>query len=117
MSYYKTCVVGVLNTITRPQTEIFVTVTETATLTVQEQATGTQQVPIGHERALERHSFRPDGLLEVNPNGRHPIYDLIERAEVEWEKKVKRQSKTLDEAVVEYERRYHRAPPKGFDDW
>ena len=39
VSYYKTCVVGVLNTITRPQTEIFVTVTETATLTVQEQAT------------------------------------------------------------------------------
>jgi len=55
--------------------------------------------------------------MEVNPDGRHPIYDLIERAEAEWDKKLKRQSKGLSEAVAEYKRRYRRAPPKGFDDW
>ncbi len=27
------------------------------------------------------------------------------------------QSKTLDEAVINYRRRYNRAPPKGFDKW
>jgi hypothetical protein len=28
-----------------------------------------------------------------------------------------RQSKTLPQAVVEYKRRYGRAPPKGFEQW
>ena len=28
-----------------------------------------------------------------------------------------RQSTTLEEAVKEYERRYGRAPPRGFDEW
>ena len=69
------------------------------------------------EELLQPHLFRADGLLEVNPNGRHPIYDLVERAEAEWDKKLKKQSKSLDEAVAEYRRRYRRAPPKGFDGW
>ena len=30
---------------------------------------------------------------------------------------VKRQSKTLDQAVKEYKRRYKKSPPKGFDLW
>lgn len=30
---------------------------------------------------------------------------------------VKKQSKTLDEAVGEYVRRYKRRPPKGFERW
>lgn len=68
-------------------------------------------------KPIQPHLFRSDGLLEVNPNGRHPIYDLIERAEAEWDKKLKKQSTTLEEAVVEYERRYRRAPPRGFDKW
>jgi hypothetical protein len=34
-----------------------------------------------------------------------------------WEDKVARQSKTLKQAIIEYERRYRRSPPKGFDDW
>lgn len=91
----------------------------TTTVTVFAQKTVTPQADPKHEveEPLQSHLFRPDGLLEVNPNARHPMYDLIERAEVEWDKKLKRQSKSLDEAVVEYERRYHRAPPKGFDDW
>ena len=66
---------------------------------------------------LGRHKFRSDGLLEVNQDGAHPIYELISRAEEEWEAKLERASKTLDEAVAEYRRRYGRAPPKGFDIW
>lgn len=98
-------------------TPIFQTVTET--VTSHETVTHWQQ-PVGGrtvKKSLQSHIFRPDGLLEVNPNGKHPIYDLTERAEAEWNKKLQRQSKTLDEAVAEYKRRYHRAPPKGFDDW
>jgi hypothetical protein len=91
----------------------------TATVTILEQETATQNVDFQQEveEPLQPHVFRSDGLLEVNPNGRHPMYDLIERAEAGWAEKLKMQSKSLDEAVLEYERRYHRAPPKGFDDW
>jgi hypothetical protein len=66
---------------------------------------------------LGKHRFRPDGLVEVNEDGAHPIYELISRAEREWEDKLKRASKTLGEAVDEYRRRYNRRPPKGFDLW
>ncbi|GAA6028212.1 hypothetical protein JCM8097_006919 [Rhodosporidiobolus ruineniae] len=48
---------------------------------------------------------------------RHPIHDLIANATDAWEKKLARQSKTLEEAVREYKRRFGRKPPKGFDDW
>jgi hypothetical protein len=65
----------------------------------------------------QKHRYRPDGLLEVNEEGTHPIYELISRAEKEWEDKLQRSSKTLREAVDEYKRRYKRSPPKGFDAW
>lgn len=114
--------------VVRPALPTKVLVTETATVTVRVHETVTQQLvlqptepavvlPDTNRGTLKAHKFRPDGLLEVDPSGRHPIYDLIERAEKDWAAKVKRQSKTLDEAVTEYERRYKRAPPKGFDDW
>jgi hypothetical protein len=67
--------------------------------------------------AMKEHTFHPNGLLLVNPLGRHPIHVLMERAQKEWDAKVARQSKTLEEAVAEYKTRYHRNPPKGFDDW
>ncbi|KAF9032264.1 hypothetical protein BDZ89DRAFT_1131403 [Hymenopellis radicata] len=66
--------------------------------------------------SLAEHTYA-DGLLVVNPHGRHPIFDLIARAELEWKEKQKRASRTLDEAVREYRRRYRRYPPKGFDKW
>jgi hypothetical protein len=66
---------------------------------------------------LGKHRYRPDGLLEVNENGSHPIYELITRAEKEWEEKLSRASTTFRQAVREYRRRYNRLPPKGFDLW
>jgi hypothetical protein len=58
-----------------------------------------------------------DGLLEVNPAGIHPIFELIRRAEDAWKAKLRHASTTFPQAVVEYRRRYKRNPPKGFDDW
>ncbi|TFK34650.1 glycosyl transferase family 90-domain-containing protein [Crucibulum laeve] len=80
-----------------------------------------EKAPLEEEKAkeepLEEHEYRDDGLLKVNPNGPHPIYELIKRAEDTWAKKLSRASKTLGEAVEEYKRRYKRDPPLGFDDW
>lgn len=47
----------------------------------------------------------------------HPIHVLIRNAKREWADKVARQSKTYDEAVEEYRRRYKRSPPPGYDRW
>ncbi|OJA14804.1 hypothetical protein AZE42_04183 [Rhizopogon vesiculosus] len=44
------------------------------------------------------HTFRSDGLLQVNPDARHPILDLIARAEDEWNTKLARASRTLPDA-------------------
>ncbi|KAG8888545.1 F-actin-capping protein subunit alpha [Tulasnella sp. 332] len=48
---------------------------------------------------------------------RHPLHHLIMDAERRWNDMIGRQSKTLEEAVEGYERRYHRLPPKGFGQW
>jgi hypothetical protein len=66
---------------------------------------------------LAKHKYRADGLLEVDVDGPHPIYELIADAEKKWKEKVNRQSQTLEAAVEEYQRRYKRAPPKGFELW
>ncbi|KAG8879659.1 Glycosyltransferase Family 90 domain containing protein [Tulasnella sp. 332] len=63
------------------------------------------------------HRYGSDGLLEVNPKGLHPIFELMQSAEAQWQEKLARSSKTLRAAVVEYQRRYKRMPPKGFDKW
>ncbi|GAA5943781.1 uncharacterized protein JCM15063_006491, partial [Sporobolomyces koalae] len=47
----------------------------------------------------------------------HPIHKLIRDANATWNEKLERQSKTLPEAIDEYEKRYHRRPPRGFDEW
>ncbi|KLT43587.1 hypothetical protein CC85DRAFT_272298 [Cutaneotrichosporon oleaginosum] len=65
----------------------------------------------------KNHTYLPNGHLVPNPAAQHPIYDLIDRSEREWQRKLDGQSTTLREAVDEYRRRYHRAPPKGFDKW
>lgn len=48
---------------------------------------------------------------------KHPIEMLVARNELEFQDMVKRQSKTLSQAVKEYRRRYHRRPPPGFAKW
>lgn len=63
------------------------------------------------------HTYLPNGHLIPNPKAQHPIYDLLKSAQDRWQRKLDSQSKTLREAVDEYRRRYHRAPPKGFDRW
>jgi hypothetical protein len=68
-------------------------------------------------KALGKHRYRSDGLVEVNLNGPHPIYELISNAEKSWKSKLAHASQSLEEAVEEYRRRYNRAPPKGFDLW
>lgn len=47
----------------------------------------------------------------------HPIFSLIKNATLIWENKLKNQSTNLRSAKEEYERRYHRSPPRGFDEW
>ncbi|KAJ7262915.1 glycosyl transferase family 90-domain-containing protein [Mycena rebaudengoi] len=69
------------------------------------------------EVATGKHTYRPDGLVDVNPDGPHPIFELVERAEAAWAAKQARASTSLREAVAEYRRRYKRAPPRGFDEW
>ncbi|KAF9010289.1 hypothetical protein BDQ17DRAFT_1388221 [Cyathus striatus] len=49
--------------------------------------------------------------------GSHPIPRLMDDAEKRYREKLKRQSKSLRDAVFEYKRRYNRDPPKGFDEW
>ncbi|KAI1792491.1 hypothetical protein LXA43DRAFT_1006897 [Ganoderma leucocontextum] len=47
----------------------------------------------------------------------HPIPKLMADAEAAFREKLSRQSRTLEDAVAEYQRRYGRKPPRGFDDW
>lgn len=63
------------------------------------------------------HTYRSDGLLDVHPNGTHPVFDLIKKAEAAWASKIRRASATLQDAIDEYIKRYGRAPPVGFDKW
>ena len=67
--------------------------------------------------ATGQHKYHQNGLLEVNAKGPHPIYELMDRAEAQWKKKVSKASRTLEQAVREYRRRYKRNPPKDFDVW
>ncbi|THY35634.1 hypothetical protein D6D01_01110 [Aureobasidium pullulans] len=47
----------------------------------------------------------------------HPIETLYLEGKRQSEEKLSRQSKTPEEAVIEYRRRYQREPPAGFDEW
>lgn len=47
----------------------------------------------------------------------HPIARLIAEAEMNHIGRLSRQSKTLQDAVKEYQRRYHMNPPPNFDRW
>ncbi|KAJ5117723.1 hypothetical protein N7448_011355 [Penicillium atrosanguineum] len=47
----------------------------------------------------------------------HPIPILTSAAWTVWNETLRRQSTSLDEAVLEYRRRYHVPPPPHFDKW
>ena len=47
----------------------------------------------------------------------HPIPKLMADAREQYDHLIKKQSKTLEQAVAEYKKRYNRDPPKGFDEW
>ena len=50
-------------------------------------------------------------------NEPHPIEVLVREANKDFESMIDGQSKTLADAIAEYERRYHMEPPAGFDQW
>ncbi|GAA94281.1 glycosyltransferase family 90 protein [Mixia osmundae IAM 14324] len=62
-----------------------------------------------------RVSFATSGQGANMPE--HPVRTLIRRAKDQWQAKLARQSKTLAEAVEQYEQRYGRLPPRGFEKW
>jgi hypothetical protein len=86
--------------------------------------------PPGISSTLPQSSLKPSdktinlslGAEIVKPplpqtGGVHPIAKLVEDAKHASEKKLQGQSKTLNEAVKEYRRRYGIPPPPNFDRW
>lgn len=69
------------------------------------------------DRPVIPHDYHDDGLLEVSPTASHPLHDIITEAENKWHVKQNIASRNLREAYYEYQRRYGRLPPKGFDKW
>ncbi|KAF3006732.1 capsule-associated protein CAP1 [Curvularia kusanoi] len=59
----------------------------------------------------------PLSAVPVNLDRGHPAAQLTNAAETEFQEVLKRQSKTLDQAVHEYRRRNGIAPPPHFDKW
>ncbi|MBW0550226.1 hypothetical protein O181_089941 [Austropuccinia psidii MF-1] len=59
------------------------------------------------------------GLYLFNPNSSsiHPILELIRQSNQAWNQKLLKSSKTLNDAIKEYRRRYNRPPPFGFENW
>ncbi|KAJ4490091.1 hypothetical protein J3R30DRAFT_30636 [Lentinula aciculospora] len=47
----------------------------------------------------------------------HPITRMMEEGQERFQSKIRKQSKTLSEAIEQYKLRYGMAPPKGFDGW
>lgn len=62
--------------------------------------------------------YLPKDYESINFNqSNYPIFELIRSAKLSWDSKLKSQSKTLNQAILEYQRRYKRLPPKGFQEW
>lgn len=81
-------------------------------------------IPLPHSPVLDDSSKPPsdDSSLETTPSpprtpASHPVWQLISDGEKEYRAMLERQSKTLEEAVTEYRRRYGIAPPPNFDKW
>lgn len=65
---------------------------------------------------LQRYAFlhyrnsEPDRIV-------HPIPQLMQKAEADYKALMRKQSRTLGQAVAEYRRRYKMDPPRDFDLW
>ena len=76
-----------------------------------------------YSAAIEREQHHLEDLemerlgLHLTEYEVHPIKRLMDDAKREWEDKVARQSKTLEEGMAEYRRRYKREPPYGYAEW
>ncbi|KAF8598009.1 hypothetical protein BDV93DRAFT_547604 [Ceratobasidium sp. AG-I] len=66
---------------------------------------------------LPQHHTIEGGRIAVTIGGRHPLHGLIADAEAKWNDMTESQSNTFDEAIEEYQRRYGRRPPHGFEKW
>lgn len=72
--------------------------------------------PPAHE---PHHENKPLITKPISPSTAksHPVYQLMSSAQKQFDSVTSRQSKTLEEAVAEYKRRYNVAPPPNFDKW
>lgn len=79
---------------------------------------GGKRVPLPAEaEGAPAHKVK-DGFLRVDPNAPvHPIHQLIRDARRKWDTKLAKQSRTLRDAVDEYQNRHFQHPPKGFEKW
>ena len=68
------------------------------------------------QTAIDLHMGSHQSHVNLNPST-HPIRHLAAEAEVKFHAMVKKQSRTLEECCIEYERRYGRKPPPHFDKW
>ncbi|KAH9929114.1 capsular associated protein [Epithele typhae] len=70
------------------------------------------------DTALVSATSRYLGIWNARPTIKeHPIPNLMLEAENKYRNLLQRQSTTLEAAIKEYQRRYGRKPPRGFDDW
>jgi hypothetical protein len=74
-------------------------------------------IPIPKQPSADTPAAEGPKAHPPNLSGSHPIWQLVKNAEQEFEKTLEGQSKTLDQAVAEYRRRYGIPPPPNFDKW
>ena len=53
----------------------------------------------------------------ITSGHQHPIEVLVDDASQKYSRMLANQSKSLEQAIANYKKRYHREPPPGFDDW
>ncbi|KAK5079973.1 hypothetical protein LTR24_008778 [Lithohypha guttulata] len=65
----------------------------------------------------EAPGFTTTASNNTKPFSGHPVEYLVTHSRAKLDDMLSRQSKNVDEAVAEYQRRYGRQPPLGFDQW
>ncbi|KAK4693672.1 hypothetical protein P7C71_g3768, partial [Lecanoromycetidae sp. Uapishka_2] len=73
--------------------------------------------PLGPSKPIDVTPPELTKILVPSTESSHPIYQLITKAEQEFEAVKARQSGSLAKAVEEYRRRYKIPPPPNFDKW